>query len=29
MDAYDRFWQRAEKPPESLLTIAAELHLPS
>jgi hypothetical protein len=26
MDAYDRFWQWAEKPPESLLTIPAELH---
>jgi hypothetical protein len=26
MDAYDRFWQWAEKPRESLLTIAAELH---
>ena len=26
MDAYDRFWQWAEKAPESLLTIPAELH---
>lgn len=26
MDAYDRFWQWAEKPPESRLTIPAELH---
>ena len=26
MDAYDRFWQWAEKPPESLLTIPAALH---
>jgi hypothetical protein len=26
MDAYDRFWQWAEKSPESLLTIPAELH---
>jgi hypothetical protein len=26
MDAYDRFWLWAEKPPESLLTIPAELH---
>jgi hypothetical protein len=26
MDAYDRFWQWAEKPPESLTTIQAELH---
>ena len=26
MDAYDRFWQWAEKPRESLLTIPAELH---
>ena len=26
MDAYDRFWQWAEKPPESFLTIPAELH---
>jgi hypothetical protein len=26
MDAYERFWQWAEKPPESLLTIPAELH---
>lgn len=26
MDAYDRFWQWAEKPLESLLTIPAELH---
>jgi hypothetical protein len=26
MDAYDRFWQRAEKPLESHLTIPAELH---
>jgi hypothetical protein len=26
MDAYDRFWQWAEKPQESLLTIPAELH---
>jgi hypothetical protein len=26
MDAYDRFWQWAEKTPENLLTIPAELH---
>lgn len=26
MDAYDCFWQWAEKPPESLLNILAELH---
>jgi hypothetical protein len=26
MDAYDRFWQWAEKPSESLLTIPAGLH---
>ena len=26
MDAYDRFWQWAEKSPKSLLTIPAELH---
>ena len=26
MDAYDRFWQWAQKPRESLLTIPAELH---
>lgn len=26
MDAYDRFWQWAEKAPESLMTIPAELH---
>jgi hypothetical protein len=26
MDAYDRFWQWAEKPPESLLTIPAVHH---
>lgn len=26
MDAFDRFWQWAEKPPESLLTIPAALH---
>ncbi len=26
MDAFDRFWQWAEKDPESLLTIPAELH---
>ena len=26
MDAYDRFWQWAEKSPESFLTIPAELH---
>ena len=26
MDAYDRFWQWAEKPQESFLTIPAELH---
>jgi hypothetical protein len=26
MDALDRFWQWADKPPESLLTISAELH---
>jgi hypothetical protein len=26
MDAYERFWQWAEKPPESFLTIPAELH---
>jgi|tagenome__1003787_1003787.scaffolds.fasta_scaffold16521290_1 hypothetical protein len=25
MDAFDRFWQWADKPPESLLTIPAEL----
>ena len=26
MDAFDRFWQWANKSPESLLTIRAELH---
>jgi hypothetical protein len=26
MDAFDRFWQWANKPPECLLTIAAKLH---
>lgn len=26
MDAFDRFWQWAGKPPESSLTISAELH---
>ena len=26
MDAFDRFWQWANKSPESLLTIPAELH---
>jgi hypothetical protein len=26
MDAYDRFWQWAEKPLESPLTLPAELH---
>lgn len=26
MDAFDRFWQWANKPPESTLTIPAELH---
>jgi hypothetical protein len=26
MDAFDRFWQWANKPSESLLTIPAELH---
>ena len=26
MDAYDRFWQWAEKPPENHLTISAEFH---
>jgi hypothetical protein len=26
MDAFDRFWQWADKPPESPLTIAAELY---
>jgi hypothetical protein len=26
MDALDRFWQWADKPPESSLTIPAELH---
>ncbi|UVO36011.1 hypothetical protein KUL72_32820 [Bradyrhizobium arachidis] len=26
MDAFDRFWQWANKPPESPLTIPAELH---
>jgi hypothetical protein len=26
MDAFDRFWQWADKPPESSLTIPAELH---
>jgi hypothetical protein len=29
MDAFDRFWQWAGKPPESLLTIPAELLGPS
>jgi hypothetical protein len=26
MDAFDRFWQWANKPPESSLAIPAELH---
>jgi hypothetical protein len=26
MDVFDRFWQWAEKPPESPLTISADLH---
>jgi hypothetical protein len=26
MDAFDRFWQWADKPPKSPLTIPAELH---
>ncbi|MGX1110199.1 MULTISPECIES: hypothetical protein [Bradyrhizobium] len=26
MDAFDRFWQWTNKPPESPLTIPAELH---
>jgi hypothetical protein len=26
MDAFDRFWQWADKPPKSSLTIPAELH---
>ena len=26
MDAFDRFWQRANKPLDSLITIPAELH---
>jgi hypothetical protein len=26
MDAFDRFWQWADKPPESSETIPAELH---
>jgi hypothetical protein len=26
MDAFDRFWQWANKPPESLMSIPAELH---
>ena len=26
MDAFDRFWQWANKPPESPLTSPAELH---
>ena len=26
MDAFERFWQWADKPPESSLTIPAELH---
>jgi hypothetical protein len=26
MDAFDRFWQWAEKPLDSLLTIPTELH---
>jgi len=26
MDAFDRFWQWAEKPLDSLETISAELH---
>jgi hypothetical protein len=26
MDAFDRFWQWADKPLESPLTISAELH---
>jgi hypothetical protein len=25
-DAFDRWWEWASKPPDSLLTIAAELH---
>jgi hypothetical protein len=29
MDAFDRFWQWADKPLESSLTIQAELHRPS
>ena len=28
MDAFDRFWQWADKPSESLLTIPAELRDP-
>ncbi|UGY05753.1 hypothetical protein [Bradyrhizobium quebecense] len=28
MDAFDRFWQWADKPLESTLTIPAELHRP-
>jgi hypothetical protein len=27
MDAFDRFWQRADKPPKSSLTIPAEADL--
>ena len=26
MDAFDRFWQWADKPPERLLTVPAELY---
>jgi hypothetical protein len=26
MDAFDRFWQWANKPPESALTIPADIH---
>ncbi|MGY4497043.1 hypothetical protein ACVWYH_000970 [Bradyrhizobium sp. GM24.11] len=26
MDAFDRFWQWADKPLDSLLTVPAELH---
>jgi hypothetical protein len=26
MDAFDRSWPWADKPPESLLTISADLH---
>jgi hypothetical protein len=28
MDAFDRWWQWAEKPPDSSLTIPAEIHDP-